>query len=128
MKKTTMTAAKSLSYGGHRYEKGDQFAVKPKDARLLRAIGKAAPHVDAPAQYGVRPVLTQTRAMQAAEKSPSLPAAEVLTAQVTEPLMPITNALEPLVLAPPAAEVLVTGSPLTQKPKRAYVRRDQGHT
>ncbi|MGC3984824.1 MAG: hypothetical protein QM777_08900 [Pseudorhodoferax sp.] len=49
-----LIATKSLSYGGERREEGDPFQAKPRDARLLVAIGKAkhapsAPPAAAPA-------------------------------------------------------------------------------
>lgn len=36
-----LIATKSLSYGGKRLEQGDDFKAKPRDARVLVAIGKA---------------------------------------------------------------------------------------
>ena len=37
----TLIATKSMSYGGRRLAPGDQFDARPRDARLLIAIGKA---------------------------------------------------------------------------------------
>lgn len=36
-----LTAEKSFTYGGKRYAPGDPIEAKPRDARLLLAIGRA---------------------------------------------------------------------------------------
>ncbi len=38
-----MVANKSFQYGGRRYRTGDRFSARRNDARVLEAIGRAAP-------------------------------------------------------------------------------------
>lgn len=87
-----LTATKALRYAGRSLVAGDDFEASAKDARLLKAIGKAK---DAPVEYAPvnparasmsdthRPVKSayRTRQMKAADVAAETPVADEKTAE-----------------------------------------------